>query len=166
MLDLDCLNSLHDRRLVYIRRAKGGLSSWQKVGEGDVAALQTWVRDHYPDPHKRKPNWPLFPAPFAWKGQTLRPVSRFTIWRLIQRLCATSNIERGLAHPHVLRHSRVMHLLENAKAQGLTPGDLTPVVASIVGHTTARTTIEHYFSISEGAQAAVDRVTAALLEGD
>lgn len=164
LLTLDCLKNLHDKRLVYVLRAKGGASAWHKAGADDAEVLRDWVNAQYPAARERQPNWPLYPAPFAWRGETLRPISRFTVWRLIQRLCLEAGVDKALAHPHVLRHSRIMHLLESAKAQGLTPGDLMPVVASIVGHASARTTVEHYFSMSEGAAAAVERVTAALLE--
>jgi site-specific recombinase XerD len=40
--------------------------------------------------------------------------SRFTFWRMVRKYVAASGIPAHLAHPHVLKHSIAMQLIDSA----------------------------------------------------
>jgi integrase len=73
---------------------------------------------------------------------------------MITRLARRAKLPTEIAHPHSLRHGRVMHILEAAAAKpNFRPELLIPTLAQYLGHAQATTTIQHYMSITSGVAA-------------
>ena len=80
--------------------------------------------------------------------QRLFPVSRSTFWRLMQRHCATAGIPKRKAHPHVLKHSIAMTIIELAGIQN---------TRQYLGHRSGSSTLEYLRVSDEDAAKAVKR---------
>jgi integrase/recombinase XerD len=87
-------------RRLFVRRAKRGLSAEYPLSPDEISALAAWLRVRGPDPG------PLFVS----KKQ--RPVSRQLVFELVRRYAQMAGWPDGLAHPHTLRHSIAVHLVE------------------------------------------------------
>lgn len=147
---------MKSRGQIYIERVKHGHSGWLELHPKTVAVLMKWARTAYPN--RRPDNAPLFP------GNAHRGLSRYAVFRIVQRLAQDAELPIEVSHPHALRHSRVMHLVETAADKGMALELLVPAVAQIVGHASAWTTITRYISETRGVKKHVADVTDKMLE--
>ena len=89
-----------DRRKIFIRRLKAGLSGEQLLQEDEVKSLRSYVRS------RRDTNEILF---ISQKGGG---IGSRALDYLMKKYCALANISSEKAHFHVFRHSIAIHLLD------------------------------------------------------
>lgn len=136
---------------VYVWRGKGSKDGYVSVTKKTAAILKKWVRklgsEAKKDPSRGAlhPDSPLFPG---YKGAGIHPITARRVWQHVAR---EARLPQELHHTHVLKHSRCQHLLEHAERAGEHPSMMHGVIAEIVGHARARTTIEHYIKTSGAA---------------
>jgi len=104
-LELRDLDS--DRRMVHVRKGKGGKDRYVPLPDRTLALLrQYWASHHHP-------RW-LFPAstpPGVPLSGASRPVSMSSVQKAFRAACEQSGIQKH-ASVHTLRHSYATHLLE------------------------------------------------------
>lgn len=98
MLQMEDYNRADGR--LYIRRAKGGLSAEYPLSPQERKALDAWIRVRGTEPG------PLF---VSRKGSAIR---RQQIHRLVQHYGRRASWPEELCHPHTLRHSIAIYLVE------------------------------------------------------
>jgi type 1 fimbriae regulatory protein FimB len=94
---------------VHIARLKGSLDSVQNLLRvkgnslfNEEAAFRAWLAERQPDA-----------ADYVFNSRKSTKLTRQTIFRLFAELCEAAGIEdRSLWHPHVLKHSCAMALVE------------------------------------------------------
>lgn len=105
---------------LYVSRAKGGVSAEYSVSPAERSAIRAWIKVRGHDPG------PLF---VSRRGTG---VSRKQIWELTRLYGELAGWPEDLRHPHTLRHSIAVHLLERGV-------DLY-AVKDWLGHTTITST--------------------------
>lgn len=143
---LSFLDKLHEKPpRIYVWRQKKSLSGWVEVSAPTAKALSQWVEEAYPLRERRQRDSFVFPggrrrgaAPIGLTGRT--------VYNLYKDAANRADLPPDLHHPHVLKASRVQHLLEHMTQQGLDPWLALQSLAAIVGHSTAQTTIKHYIA--------------------
>jgi site-specific recombinase XerD len=108
-----------ERRLVRVRRGKGGKDRYTLLARRAVEAVRLY-RDAYPTER-----W-LFPGSRLDRHLTSRSVQR-----IVKHAALAAEIEKDVT-PHTLRHSFATHLLEG--------GTNLRVIQELLGHQSARTT--------------------------
>ena len=108
-----------ERRLVRVRRGKGGKDRYTLLARRAVEAVRLY-RDAYPTER-----W-LFPGSRLDRHLTSRSVQR-----IVKHAAKAAEIEKDVT-PHTLRHSFATHLLEG--------GTNLRVIQELLGHQSARTT--------------------------
>jgi len=160
LLTLEHATYLHKGKL-YVVRVKGSHSGWLDIHPTTVKAVMAWINDRYPE--KRTKEMRLFPGN-RWRGRPAEGLSRWSVTRAIKRLCHRAGLPDIVAHPHSLRHGRVMHILEAAAA---TPNfhfpTLVPTLAKYLGHAAATTTIEYYMHETKGVHAIEGKMLDGIL---
>jgi site-specific recombinase XerD len=154
-LTLEHCQRLH-KGMMYFHRCKGSQSGWFVVTKATQQALLQWIQALYPSRQARKPGSSLFPGD-CYLG-VVRPLSRHGVYRAVKRLAASAGLTE-VNWPHALKHGRVAHLVEQGLEDGMSVQDLLPIVAKIVGHRSAWTTIANYMSERKGAGAAARRAS-------
>ena len=86
--------------VLYVHRLKGSRSAPFPMHDRELRALRAWIKIRRPIPG------PLFPS------RQMLPISRSRIFELMLRYCKLAGIPPPLSHPHVLKHSRGTHLLD------------------------------------------------------
>lgn len=153
------------RRQFYTPRSKGGRAGWFTLDPVTVAAVSAWIDEKYPDRATRTPELPVFTTRRKI-GSGDRPMSRHSVYRIIETLGERAQIPRAIAHPHAIRHGFIMHYLKLAHAAGLVYEQMIPTLAPRVGHTTAHTILVNYLSETVGAQKVMRELTAKMLSDD
>ena len=108
-----------ERRLVRVRRGKGGKDRYTLLARRAVEAVRLY-RDAYPTER-----W-LFPGSRLDRHLTSRSVQR-----IVKHAALAAEVEKDVT-PHTLRHSFATHLLEG--------GTNLRVIQELLGHQSARTT--------------------------
>lgn len=155
LLTLEHCQRLHEG-MMYFHRRKGSQSGWFGVTKATQQALMKWIQMLYPSRQDRKPERPLF-----WGERSLgqhKKLSRYGVYRIVKKLCHEAGLEE-VNWPHALKHGRVTHLVAQGLKDGMSVQDLLPIVAKIVGHRSAWTTIVNYMSEREGAGASARRAS-------
>lgn len=152
-LILEYTRRLNDNKL-FVERAKGSKSNWVGIHPKAARALGAWLRECYTEPEQFPDDAPVFPAGL-WKGvRSDEGISRWCVNRLVTRLARQAGLPTEIAHPHSLRHGRVMHILDAAAAKpNFRPEQLVSTLAQYLGHAQATTTIQYYMSITSGVAA-------------
>jgi integrase/recombinase XerD len=121
---------------ITMQRLKGSLKTIQPLMEhpepllNERAALEKFIA-------------PLHP------NQRVFGISRVHFWRLIQKYAKAAGVPKHKAHPHALKHSIAMHLVEKIPINAL---------QRWVGHASLASTGEYTKVNDEQASAAVERV--------
>lgn len=110
-----------------VHRLKGSLSGTFPMHDREVRALRSWLRIRGTGPG------PLFTS------RNHRAISSRRLRELMEHYCKLAGIPRDKAHPHVLKHSRGTHLLDET--------DAVHVVQDALGHVSIQNTIK-YVSVS------------------
>jgi integrase/recombinase XerD len=140
------------RRMVHVRKGKGGQDRYVPLPEATLEMLRTYWRSH------RHPVW-LFPARPA-QGQAIAAVTQPVTPRSVSAAFAAALNESGIhkhASVHTLRHSYATHLLE--------AGVNLRQIQGWLGHRSLRTTTIYTHLTRQGeeiAMFAVDRLMAGL----
>jgi integrase len=164
-LTLDDAQLLHKRKL-YVRRGKGSREGYVELSRTTARAISRWVEYCYPRGVSKRTlkSW-LYPGPRVLGRRA--GITRFGVYKIIQALSAAAGLNVRLGHPHVLKHTRVMDLYEAVRKSGGHPHDAIPLVAKLVGHKEAKTTLEYYLSeTEEQKQLIVDATNAAVVLPD
>lgn len=151
-LRLDHLKRLHlNPPQLYLPRGKGSVQGWATVSPELAQILTQWVQDHhriadvavaaYADPSRF-----VFPGYKRRRTGWANGVTRQTVYNAVKDVCLAAGADPSVAHPHALRHARAMHLFEEAERQGLDPRDALITVARLLGHKSAKTSLESYIS--------------------
>jgi integrase len=168
-LSLDALKTLHRDGRVYVTRAKGSKSGWWPVNPETARLLREWVGATYLR-GSRLPDAPLFPAGRRFGPRTGEGISRHVVYELVHDLGEAVGLATWIAHPHAIRHARVQHLMEAEARRARKEGRafplevLLPLLAQILGHAHARTTLVHYMAATEGMQELVNATTEEMLK--
>lgn len=163
--EVGLLNLGHARYLpkgkLYVIRVKGSHTDWLDIHPTTVKNVMAWIKSRYPG--ERTAELFLFPG-IRWRGRPAEGLSRWSVTRAIKRLCHRAGLPDIVAHPHSLRHGRVMHILEAAAA---TPNfhfpTLVPTLAKYLGHAAATTTIEYYMHETKGVHAIEGKMLDGIL---
>lgn len=159
-LRLDHLKRLHlNPAQLYLPRAKGSASGWATVSTELAQMLSQWVQEHhriadvavaaYADPAR-------FVFPGTRRNGNARGVTRQTVYNAVRDVCQAADVDPSVAHPHALRHARAVHLFEEAERQGLDPRDALITVAKLLGHKSAKTSLENYIAETGQGRAVAD----------
>jgi integrase len=164
---------LHKNEL-YVFRGKGSVDHRMKVTDVCRDALLEWIDEVYPQKRMRHGDLFIFPGKVqAGRGEEIegfygrrrqKGLSGRAVYNIMSRLAGAAKLPLVVRHPHVLKHSRVQHILNAGWAADIAPEKLYQSIARIVGHATARTTIEQYSQASGEEQALVDAVTEGLVK--
>jgi site-specific recombinase XerD len=103
-----------------VRRKKGSISAPFRLTAVESRVLRAWVRI------RGVAAGPLFGS------RKHSALSRFQVFRLMQRYCRRANIPAERSHPHALKHTCATHLLEKL-------GDIT-LVQDWLGHKDLKST--------------------------
>ncbi len=85
---------------LYVHRLKGSRSAPFPMHDRELRAMRAWLRV------RGSAAGPIFIS------RNHRPISRIRIFELTRRYAKLASIPQWLAHPHVFKHSRGSHLLE------------------------------------------------------
>jgi integrase len=173
VMRLSYAEDLHKNK-IYVFRGKGSVDDSIKVTDTCRDALLEWIADIYPQKRMRHPELFIFPGKVQeGRGESIdgfygrklqKGLSGRAVYDIFNRLADAAKIPQVVRHPHVLKHSRVQHIL-NAGWKAKISGDkLYQSIARIIGHSAARTTIEHYSQATSDEQALVDAVTEGLVK--
>ena len=102
-----------DRGRIRIRRLKGSLSAEHPLSAQEKTAWDQFLKFR--------------------KGRVLFSISRFQVYRRLQQAARDCRISQKKAHPHALKHSLAMHLLE--------AGVPVSRVQAILGHRNIQNTL-------------------------
>lgn len=173
VMRLSYAEDLH-KNVLYVFRGKGSVDDRLRVTDVCRDALLEWIDDTYPQKKMRHGDLFIFPGVVqAGRGEEIdgfygrkrqKGLSGRAVYNIFNRLCDAAKISRVVRHPHVLKHSRVQHILNAGWKADIAPEKLYQSIAKIVGHATARTTIEQYSAASGEEQALVDAVTEGLVK--
>jgi len=179
VMRLSYAEDLH-KNMLYVFRGKGSVDDRLKVTDVCRDALLEWIDEVYPQKKMRHGDLFIFPGKVqAGRGEEMpaqwlenwdygrkrqKGLSGRAVYNLFNRLADAARIPGVVRHPHVLKHSRVQHILNAGFKADISPEKLYQSIAKIVGHATARTTIEQYSAASGEEQALVDAVTEGLVK--
>jgi integrase len=173
VMRLSYAEDLH-RNELYVFRGKGSVDDRMRVTDVCRDALLEWIDELYPQKRMRHGNLFIFPGKVqtgrgeeveGFYGRKLQKgISGRAVYNIFNRLCDDARIPQVVRHPHVLKHSRVQHILNAGWAADIAPEKLYQSIAKIVGHATARTTIENYSQATGDEQALVESVTEGLVK--
>ncbi len=86
--------------VLYVHRKKGSRSAPFPMHDKELRALRAWLKV------RGVAAGPIF------LSRNHRPISRIRVYELTEKYAKLAGIPEWLAHPHVLKHSRGTHLLE------------------------------------------------------
>lgn len=110
-----------EKRRIYIRRLKNSISNILPLTDEDIYYLKKYLKK------RKEKSMILFPS------RQGKPLSRYTIFKMFRKLCKEANIDISKAHPHVLKHSCAVYLLEKT-------GDIK-FVQDVLGHKNINNTL-------------------------
>lgn len=173
VMRLSYAEDLHKNQL-YVFRGKGSKDNRHKVTDVCRDALLEWIEDIYPQKKLRHGDLFIFPGKVqtgrgeeieSYYGRRLQKgLSGRAVYNIMARLAEAAKLPQVVRHPHVLKHSRVQHILNAGWAAKVEPEKLYQSIAKIVGHATARTTIEQYSQATSEETALVESVTEGLVK--
>ena len=176
VLRLSYAEELH-KGLLYVFRGKGSKDDRQKLSDVCRDALLEWIQHLYPEKKRRSGDMFMFPGvvhagmgeSIEIPGRSRRPVlqkgmSGRQVYNIFSYLADVAKIPLEVRHPHVLKHSRVQHLLNAGFAANISVDKLYQSIANLIGHAAARTTIEHYSVATSAEKELVDRITQGLVK--
>lgn len=111
--------------ILRIKRLKGGINRDYPVAPKDARLLKRLVKQRT---DKADNNPYLFVSPWSMHG----PMSSFAVQKRMKEYCERAEIAKDRSHPHALRHSIAIHLLQNGR-------DIH-FVRDHLGHTNLKTT--------------------------
>lgn len=156
MLILDYARGMPRTGRIYVHRGKGSQSGYVDLDKDTQWALIRWIEHAYKGKKRHKTNF-IFPGTKG-KGITGR-----TVYNIYNRLAKQLKFPRHLQHPHVLKRSRAQHMIEDMVGRGLDPWHALQAIAALIGHSSAKTTIEHYIAQSGNERQMAKDLTARLL---
>ena len=83
------------------------------------------------------PNSPLFP------NKDGKPLNEKTIYRIINQVMLNAGIEKDRAHPHALRHTYAMAMLDHVGRVEQNPTKALTTVCRLMGHAYVSTTMKY-----------------------
>lgn len=165
LLRIDHLKLLHETPpKVWVPRQKHGHDGYVRVTPGLREKLYAWVEAAYPDRTSRRKTDFVFPGRAYRGGRFTKGITRYWFYHLVKRLGEQAGIPADVRHPHAIRHGRVQHMLDAMAQTGKPLDHVLPLLAELVGHKTAQTTLQHYIAASAETRAVVDSVLAEALE--
>lgn len=156
ILRLSYAKELHRTGRIYVHRGKGSPSGYVDLSDSTAKSLSAWLTLAY-EGKKRRPDGFIFPGTRS-KGLTGR-----TVYNIYHGIAVQLGLDKHLQHPHVLKRSRAQHMIEAMVEKGLTPWHALQAIASLIGHASARTTIEHYIQQSGDERKLAQDITEGLL---
>lgn len=147
-LRLSYATKLAATRELYVWRGKDSRSNYVELSETTGEVLHRWIAEL-----KRTQralvaalgvSTPIFPG--GRYGNRREGLAGRSVYEIFQRLAEAAQLPQELRHPHVLKHSRVQHMLDYAVANGVEPFSMAEAIAKIVGHKSVQTTLRHYVS--------------------
>jgi len=170
LLRLSYAEDLH-RGELYVFRGKGSRDARMTLSKVCRDALLAWIEEALPKRRYRTGDMFIFPGVVHRggiaediKGRPAKGISGRMVYNIFERLADAAKIPKDVRHPHVLKHSRVQHILNAGFAADIQVEKLYQTIAAIVGHAAARTTIEHYSQATSEEKALVDKVTEGLVK--
>mgnify|MGYP001581678870 FL=1 len=131
------------RRELYVRRCKGSISATHAVPDAVHEALVAW------DATRPSSPW-LFPG----RAGTSRGISASMVRHLWRQAVATAGLSPRVAYPHVLKHSRCVHLRD--------AGARPEAIQQVAGHEQLTSTLR-YFHLTEEDRAVIRTATDGAL---
>lgn len=152
------------RNKFYVERVKKSRSGWLDLHPSAAQAVIAWIDACYPNRKERNRDNPLFPAR-RWRGAGKGGISRWAVARAMRRLCSAAGLPAEIAHPHSLRHGRVMHILEMAsRTPNFHTESLVPTLAQFLGHAVAATTVNYYMNATSGALSLEQKLLSSIFD--
>lgn len=148
----------HTGRL-YVQRGKGSPSGHVDLDRETQRCLVRWIEIAYPE----KSDWTGDKFIFPGGRGSKRGLTGRTVYNVYRGLALEAGIEgKYLLHPHVLKRSRAQHLIESMVDRGLTPWHALQAIAALIGHASAKTTIEHYLVQSSKERAMAKEIVRGI----
>lgn len=110
-----------EKRRIFIRRLKNSISNILPLTDEDIYYLKKYLK-------KRKSN-----SEYLFVSNRGKPLFRISIFLIFRKLCKKANIPIEKAHPHILKHSCAIYLLEKT-------GDIK-FVQDVLGHKNIQNTV-------------------------
>ena len=129
------------RSRLYVWRSKGSKDGWVDLSKNTLQALLAWMDSCWACPPDSTAF--LFPGQ-PYKGRPATGLCGRMVNVIFKELATTAALHPMLRHPHVLKHSRVQHLLEAITKETGNPWGAVQAIAQLVGHQTAVTTVQNY----------------------
>jgi len=120
-----------------VTRGKGSFGGEFPMHDLERRALKAWLKERGPAPGA------------IFTSRNHRPISRRRLDELMKAYCKIASIPSDLAHFHVLKHSRGMHLLEET--------DALHVVQDALGHVNIANTTKYARATNRRRIQAVER---------
>jgi len=164
LLRMSYIAALHSKKSIFVWRGKGSRSGDVQLSDVACKALRDWIDEVYPDKNRRKNNNFVFPGKWLGRQRGQKGITGRQVYNIIRELAQDAGLGKKVSHPHILKHSRVQHILDAGFKANVSVDKLYQTIASIVGHAAARTTIEHYSAATGAEKQLVDRVTNELVK--
>lgn len=164
LLRLSYAAQLHNKKTLFVWRGKGSRSDSIHLSDVACKALRRWIDLTYPNDKRRNGDWFIFPGKFLGKRRGQRGITGRQVYNIINSLAQDAGLGTKVSHPHILKHSRVQHILDAGFKANISVDKLYQTIASLIGHAAARTTIEHYSAATGAEKQLVDRVTDELVK--
>lgn len=163
LLRLSYAQYIHNKQTLFVWRGKGSRNGDVHLSKVACAALMAWINEVYPHARLRQKDWFIFPGRQYDSNRMQRGITGRQVYNIIRELAVVAKLSEKVAHPHILKHSRVQHILDAGFKADVSIEKLYQSIAAIVGHAAARTTIEHYSAATGAEKQLVDRVTDELV---
>jgi len=164
LLRISYVEQLASKKVIFCWRGKGSRSADVHLSDVACKALGRWLDLTYPPGTKRHRNGFVFPGKYLGKRRGQKGITGRQVYNIIRELAESAGLGKKVAHPHILKHSRVQHILDAGFKANISVDKLYQTIAGIIGHSAARTTIEHYSAATGAEQQLVNRVTDDLVK--
>jgi site-specific recombinase XerD len=115
-----------ERRTIYVQRLKKGKPTVHPIYNGELKALQDWLKIR---------KTVVSPFDHLFLSEQRKPLSRITIWLLLQKYSIAAGLANLNIHPHMLRHACGYDLANR--------GNDTRLIQGFLGHQNIQHTVRY-----------------------
>jgi type 1 fimbriae regulatory protein FimB len=115
-----------DEKTIYVKRLKNGKSTSHPLYNGEVRALKDWLklRASIDSEHDT-----------LFLSEQRKPLSRRTVWLMMDKYAKTAGLDALAIHPHMLRHAAGYHMANR--------GADTRLIQEFLGHRSISNTVRY-----------------------
>lgn len=162
LIRLSYIKDIRKTNRIFIWRGKGSISGFVELTDSTKLKILDYVKNIYKN--NINDEFFLFPGQDQTGEGNIKGLSGRAVYKIFNRITSELGILKHLRHPHVLKHSRIQHLLEGATSNEINPSILIQAIAQLVGHSTAQTTIANYMNQTSRESNFVKNYTKKMVE--